>query len=117
MKTLTALSKKLLKLHFLGRNALKPVGKSLSKDEARIGVEHHKKGIGVLYAKETSVVLGTGAGEWCQINLHTSCDVLAPLNHLETTVVDGARSIFTPTVVSSPDQKHFHKNAPGTIIK
>jgi hypothetical protein len=30
MKTLTALNQKLLKLHFLGRNALKPVGKSLS---------------------------------------------------------------------------------------
>ena len=57
------------------------------------------------------------AGEWCQINLHTSCDVPAPLNHLETTVVDDAGSIFAPTVVSSPDQKHFPKNAPGTIVK
>jgi hypothetical protein len=51
-----------------------------------------------------------------QIKLHTSCDVPAPLNHLRTTGVDGARSIFAPTVVSSPDQKHFPKNAPGTIV-
>ena len=40
------------------------------------------------------------AGEWCQIKLHTSCDVPAPRNQLKTTVVDGARSIFAPTVVS-----------------
>ena len=52
------------------------------------------------------------AWEWCQIKLHTSCDVPAPLNQLKTTVVDGARSIFAPTVVSSPDQKHFPKMLP-----
>ena len=57
------------------------------------------------------------AGEWCQINLHTSCGVPAPLNQLKTTVVDNARSIFAPTVVSCPDQKTFPKNAPGTIVK
>ena len=49
------------------------------------------------------------AGKWCQIKLHTSCDVPAPLNHLKTTVVDDARSIFAPTVVSSPDPEHFPK--------
>jgi hypothetical protein len=32
MKTLTALNQKLLKLQFLGRNALKPLGKSLRKN-------------------------------------------------------------------------------------
>ena len=42
-----------------------------------------------------------------------SCDVPAPLNHLKTTVVEGARSIFAPTVVSRPDQKHFPKMLPG----
>ena len=31
------------------------------------------------------------AWEWCQIKLHTSCDVPATLNQLKTTVVDGAR--------------------------
>ena len=57
------------------------------------------------------------AWEWCQIKLHISCDVPALRNQLKTTVVDGARSIFAPTVVSSPDQKTFPKNAPGTFIK
>ena len=47
-----------------------------------------------------------------QIKLHTSCDVPAPLNQLKTTVVDGARSIFAPMVVSCPDQKHFPKMLP-----
>ena len=46
-----------------------------------------------------------GVSQRRQIKLHTSCDVPAALNHLNTTVVDGARSIFAPTVVSSPDQK------------
>jgi hypothetical protein len=58
-----------------------------------------------------------GASQRHQINLHTSCDVPAPLNQRKTTVVDGARSIFAPTVVSCLDQKHFSKNAPGTIVK
>ena len=40
-----------------------------------------------------------GASQRHQIKLHTSCDVPAPLNHLKTTVVNGARSIFALTVV------------------
>jgi hypothetical protein len=42
--------------------------------------------------------LGSG-WEWCQIKLHTSCDVPARRNQRNTTVVDDARSIFAPTVV------------------
>ena len=48
-----------------------------------------------------------------QIKLHTSCYVPATLNHLKTTVVDDARSIFAPTVVSCPDQKYFPKMLSG----
>ena len=72
------------------------------------------------YKRRWSVIYEGDVGsawEWCQIKLHTSCDVPAPLNHLKTTVVDGAPSIFAPTLVSSPDQKTFPKNAPGTIVK
>ena len=54
-----------------------------------------------------------GASQSHQIKLHTSCDVPAPLNQLKTTVVDGAQSIFAPTVVSCPDPKHFPKMLPG----
>ena len=54
-----------------------------------------------------------GASERHQIKLYTSCDVPAPPNQLKTTVVDGPRSIFAPTVVSCPDQKHFSKMLPG----
>ena len=43
-----------------------------------------------------------GASQSHHNKLHTSCDVPAPLNYLRTTVVDDARSIFAPTVVSSP---------------
>ena len=57
-------------------------------------MEHHKRCWSVIYEGDVG-----SAGEWCQINLHTSCDVLAPLNHLTTTVVDGARSIFASAVV------------------
>ena len=53
-----------------------------------------------------------GASQSHQTKLHTYCDVPATLNHLKTTVVDGARSIFAPTVVSCPDQKHFPKMLP-----
>ena len=53
-----------------------------------------------------------GASQSHQIKLHTSCDVPAPLNQLKTTVVDSARSIFAPTVVLCPDQKHFPKMLP-----
>ena len=70
-------------------------------------VRHKRRG-SVIYEGDVG-----SAGEWCQINLHTSCDVPAPLNQLKTTVVDGARSIFTPTVVSCPDHKYFTKMLPG----
>jgi hypothetical protein len=75
-------------------------------------VERHKRRWSVIYEGD----VGNG-WEWCQIKLHTSCDVPATLNQLKTTVVDGARSIFAPTLVACPDQKHFPKNAPGTIVK
>ena len=68
----------------------------------------HKRRWSVIYEGDVG-----SAGERCQINLHTSYDVPAVLNHLETTVVDDARSIFAPTVVSCPDQKHFPKMLPG----
>ena len=71
-------------------------------------MEHHKRRWSVTYEGDVG-----SAGEWFQIKLHTSCDVPAPLNHLKTTVVDDARSIFAPTVVSCPDQKHFPKMLPG----
>ena len=71
-------------------------------------MEHHKRRWRVIYEGDVG-----SAWEWCQIKLHTSCDVPAPLNHLKTTVVDGAQSIFAPTVVSCPDQKHFPKMLPG----
>ena len=76
------------------------------------GVEHHKRRWGVIYEGDIG-----SAWEWCQINLHASCDVPATLHHLNTTVVGDARSIFAPTLVACPDQKHFPKNAPGTIVK
>ena len=75
-------------------------------------MERHKRRWSVIYEGD----VGNG-WEWCQIKLHTSCDVPATLNQLKTTVVDGARSIFAPTLVVCPDQKHFSKNAPGTIVK
>ena len=75
-------------------------------------MERHKRRWSVIYEGDVG-----SAWEWYHINLHTSCDVHATLNHLKTTVVDGARSIFAPTVVSCPDQKHFSKNAPETIVK
>ena len=70
----------------------------------------YKGHLSVIYEGDVS-----SAREWCQIKLHTSCDVPAPLNHLNTTVVDGARSIFAPTVVSSPDQKYFPKMLPRRL--
>ena len=57
-------------------------------------MERHKRRWSVTYEGD----VGSG-WEWCQIKLHTSCDVPAALNHLKTTVVDGAQSIFAPTVV------------------
>ena len=57
-------------------------------------MERHKRRWSVIYEGD----VGSG-WEWCQIKLHTSCDVPAPLNQLKTTVVDGARSIFAPAVV------------------
>ena len=67
----------------------------------------HKRCGSVIYEGDVG-----SAWEWCQIKLHTSCDVPAALNHLKTTVVDGARSIFAPTVVSCPNPKHFPKMLP-----
>ena len=75
-------------------------------------MEYQKRRWSVIYEGHVG-----SAWEWRQIKLHTSCDVPAPLNHLGTTVVDDARSIFAPTFVSCPDQKTFPKNAPGTIVK
>ena len=49
------------------------------------------------YKRRWSVIYEGDVGsawEWCQIKLHTSCNIPAPLNHLKTTVVDGARSIM-----------------------
>ena len=54
-----------------------------------------------------------GASQSHHNKLQTSCDVPSTLNRLKTTVVDGARSIFAPTVVSCPDPKHFPKILPG----
>ena len=50
---------------------------------------HYKRRWSVMYEGDVG-----SAGEWCQIKLHTSCDVPAPRNQLGITVVDGARSIF-----------------------
>ena len=71
-------------------------------------MEHQKRRWSVICEGDVG-----SAVEWRQIILRTSCDIPAPLNHLKTTVVDGARSIFAPTVVSSLDQKHFPKMLPG----
>ena len=49
----------------------------------------HKRRWSVIYEADVG-----SAREWC---------ALAPLNQLKTTVVDDARSIFAPTVVSCPD--------------
>ena len=57
-------------------------------------MERHKRRWSVIYEGD----VGSG-WEWCQIKLHTTCDVPATLNQLKTTVVDGARSIFAPAVV------------------
>ena len=62
------------------------------------------------YKRRWSVICEGDVGsawEWCQIIVHTSCDVPAPLNRLKTTVVDDSGSIFAPTVVSSPEGLHF----------
>ena len=53
-----------------------------------------------------------GASQSHQNKLHTSCDVPAPLNQRKTTVVNGSQSIFAPTVILCPDQKHFPKMLP-----
>ena len=57
-------------------------------------MERHKRRWSVIYEGDVG-----SAWEWCQIKLHTSCDVPAPLNQLKTTVVDSARSIFALAVV------------------
>ena len=71
-------------------------------------MERYKRRWSVIYEGDVG-----SARDWCQIKLHTSCDVPAARNHLKTTVVDSARSIFAPTVVSCPDQKHFTIMLPG----
>ena len=57
-------------------------------------MERHKRRWSVIYEGDVG-----SAWEWCQIKLHTSCDVPTPLNHLKTTVVDGARSFSVLAVV------------------
>ena len=90
-------------------------------------MERHKRRWSVIYEGDVG-----SAWEWYQINLHTSCDVPAPLNQLKTTVVDAAQSFFAPAVVviyinyllfclkySSTCTKRFttkvciHSNGPG----
>ena len=63
----------------------------------RGGGERHRGHRSVIYTGDVG-----GAVEWRQINLKTSCDVPATLNHLGTIVVGGSRSIFVPTLVSLP---------------
>ena len=56
----------------------------------------------VRYKRRWSVIYEGDVGsawEWCQIKLHTSCDVPAPLNQLRTTVVDGAQSLSALAIV------------------
>ena len=57
-------------------------------------MEHHKRRWSVICEGDVG-----SAWEWCQIKLHTSCDVPAPLGQLETTVVDGAQSFSALAVV------------------
>ena len=71
------------------------------------GGERHRGHRSVIYAGDVD-----DAVEWHEIKLKTSCDVPAALNHLGTTVVDGSRSMFAPTLVSCPDQKPFPKMLP-----
>ena len=51
-------------------------------------MEHHKRRWSVIYEGDVG-----SAWEWCQIKLHTSCDVPAALNQLRTTVFDILQSI------------------------
>ena len=57
-------------------------------------MERHKRRWSVIYEGDVG-----SAGEWCQIKLHTSCDVPAPLHHLKTTVGDGAQWFSALSVV------------------
>ena len=68
----------------------------------------HKRRWSVIYEGDVG-----SAWEWCQIKLHTSCDVPAPLNHLETTMFDQRAPTFVPMLVSFPDPKNFPKMLPG----
>ena len=54
-----------------------------------------------------------GASQRHQIQLHTSCDVPAPLNQLRATTFDQRAPTFVLTLVSFPDLKHFPKMLPG----
>ena len=58
-------------------------------------MERHKRYWSVTYEADVG-----SAWEWCQIRLHTSYDALAPLNHLKTTVVNGAQT-FSALAVQS----------------
>ena len=58
-------------------------------------MERHKRRWSVIYEGDVG-----SAWEWGQIKLHTSCDALAPLNQLKTTVVNGAQT-FSALAVQS----------------
>ena len=58
------------------------------------GGERHRGHRSVIYAGDVG-----SAVEWCQIQLKTSCDVRAVLNHLGTTVIDILQSFSAPAVV------------------
>ena len=69
----------------------------------RISFESFTKGGGERHRGHWSVIYEEDIGsawEWCQIKLKTSCDVSVPLNHLKTTVLDGARSMFATLPLS-----------------
>ena len=61
------------------------------------GGERHRGHRSVIYEGDAS-----GAWEWRQIKLKTTCDVPAALNQRRTIVVGGSRSMFVPTLVSLP---------------
>ena len=72
------------------------------------GGERHRGHRSVIHAGDVS-----GAVEWRQIKLKTSCDVPTPLNQRRTTIFDQRAPTFVPTLVSFPDQKSFPKMLPG----
>ena len=56
-------------------------------------MERHKRRWSVIYEGDVG-----SAWEWCQINIHTSCDVPAPLNQRRTTIFDVSAAIQAPSV-------------------